>query len=212
MNPQTPRRPAVLAAGAIAGLTWAAALRAYMAELAGSGSTIRWWPTFGGILLPGGVAGSLLAWSWIAPPRRRWLLGIAPIAFAIAPLLEPGALVALATTGLGGGAVAIALMAIGGSYSLGGLGPRWSRWLTGGVVAVLTVALGLSGPFVGGSRLALTSARGAWVALLACGLVVSLILAGSAAFRAENDPADSAHPATSPPVGYPSTGSGDTKA
>lgn len=86
-----------------------------MSELAGSSSSgIHWFGTFGAVLLPGLITGALLGWA--EHLRRqggvsgwRWL-AFAPLTFAIAPMLEPGALTAFLTMGLGGGAVGVALL------------------------------------------------------------------------------------------------------
>ena len=49
--------------GAIAGLSWAAALRSYMAQLAGPLSHVDWLGTFVLILLPGVLVGAALGWA-----------------------------------------------------------------------------------------------------------------------------------------------------
>lgn len=54
------------ALGALIGLTWAAALRAYMAEIVGYSSEFHWLGTFVGILLPGVITGAALG------GRRQW--------------------------------------------------------------------------------------------------------------------------------------------
>ncbi|MGH1525969.1 hypothetical protein ACRAWC_18695 [Leifsonia sp. L25] len=59
--------------GAVCGLAWACALRAYMAELAGFGSTFSWLGTFFAILTPGALVGAALALAPLLPraaPRR----------------------------------------------------------------------------------------------------------------------------------------------
>jgi hypothetical protein len=53
----------VLAIGGVCGLAWAAGLRGFMAELAGSGSDVGSYGTFMQILLPGVIAGVLLGWA-----------------------------------------------------------------------------------------------------------------------------------------------------
>src|SRR3954451_6253185 len=103
--------PRLVVLGCLLGLTWTAALRAYMVELAGPGSRVDWVGTFALILLPGAVVGGLLgqAEHWRRDggrPGWRWL-GAAPVLFPIAALAAPGALVRFVTTGLGGGAVGV---------------------------------------------------------------------------------------------------------
>jgi hypothetical protein len=159
-----------------------------MVELAGPASTFGWWGTFGAILLPGAAVGGLLGWAEAlrrtgGRPGWRWL-ALAPLAFAIAPLLMPGAVAALLTQGLGGGAIAVALMAIGGGYALSHRGPLWVRLLCGLVSAALATALALAGPGIAGAALAITEPRGAWVAVLAASFIMVLALASSIPHRA----------------------------
>lgn len=177
-----------VAVGAIAGLAWAAGFRAYMAELAGPSSGFGWGGTFGAVLLPGVVTGGLLGWAEHlrrigGRPRWRWLAA-APVVFAVAPMLMPGALFALVTTGLGGGAIGVALVALGGGYALSGRGPRWPRVLSAVLSGALLVGVAASVPAIGGSRLALTEPRGAWVAVLATSFLVVLAAAASIPHRA----------------------------
>ncbi|XAS69212.1 hypothetical protein V3C33_08160 [Micrococcaceae bacterium Sec5.7] len=116
--------------GAVCGLAWASSLRGYMAEVAGAGLTVDRLGTFGLILLPGAVAGALLGWSEYL--RRsggargwRWL-ALAPLAF-LAVFASPDAIVALVTTGNGGGAVEVVLVGILGGYALSSREPTWAR-------------------------------------------------------------------------------------
>lgn len=186
-TPASRRNAALVAVGAVCGIAWAAGFRAYMVELAGPASTFSWWGTFGTILLPGAIVGGLLGWAEAlrsSGGRRRWRwLALAPLAFAIAPMFLPGAVTALLTEGLGGGAVAVALMGIGGGYALSGRGPLWARLLCGLVAAALTAALALAGPGIAGPGLAITEPRGAWVAVLAVSFIVVLALASSIPHR-----------------------------
>jgi hypothetical protein len=165
--------------GALAGLTWAAALRAFMIEIAGEASVFDWWGTFGAILIPGAIVGGLLGWGAarrVSGRGSRWFL-LAPLLLAIAPLLQPGALIALFTTGLGGGAVGVALAIIGGGFALSGRGPLWARVLVAVPSVALTVGLAITGMVVDGSRLALASPRGLWLALMVVGLMILAVLA-----------------------------------
>jgi len=170
-----------VAGGAVCGLAWSSALRAYMAELAGVVSEVSWAGTFLAILLPGAVAGGLLGWAahqrlTRADGPSRWLVA-APLVLAIAPMLLPGALLELFTNALGGGALAIAVMGLAGGYAIGGRGPRWSRVACGAAYLALLVGMPLSVPAVGGPGLALDQPRGAWVAVLGCSLMAVLALA-----------------------------------
>jgi hypothetical protein len=176
-----------VAIGAIAGLAWAAGFRAYMAELAGPSSVVGWGGTFFAVLLPGLVTGGLLGWAEHlrrigGRPRWRWLAA-APIALAVAPMLMPGAFVTLLTTGLGGGAVGVAIIALGGGYALSGRGPRWPRVLCAVLSGALLVGFAVATPAIGGSRLALTEPRGAWVAVLVTSFLVVLTVAAAIPHR-----------------------------
>ncbi|WP_251039293.1 hypothetical protein [Arthrobacter sp. ISL-72] len=186
-RPARHRSAAPVAAGVICGIAWAAGFRGYMVELAGPASAFSWWGTFGAILVPGAVAGGLLGWAEAlrrAGGRRGWRwLALAPLAFAIAPLLMPGAVEALLTQGLGGGAIAVALMGLGGGYALSGRGPLWARLVCGLVSAALTALLALTGPGIAGPALALTEPRGAWVGVLGASFVIVLALASSIPHR-----------------------------
>ncbi|WP_127818800.1 hypothetical protein [Microbacterium sp. CPCC 204701] len=170
------------AVGALGGLTWAAALRAYMVELAGPSSAFSWWGTFGAILLPGALSGALLAVAW-----RRGLDGrpsawfaLAPTPLAIAPLLEPGALIALLTTGLGGGAVGVVVIGLLGGVAAGQRGPVWLRIVLGALWVALIVGIALTPALI--ARHPPSTPRGAWLLILAVGLVMVLSLACIAPF------------------------------
>lgn len=161
--------------GAVCGLAWAAALRVFMAEVAGPGSRVDWIGTFEGILLPGAVAGGLLGWAEHLRRkgvRKGWLVA-APLAFVLA---TPSVLVSVFTDGgIGGGAVAIPLFGIAGGYALSGRGPRWARWAAG-AAALLPLPAWLIGASLVGDRLALDTPRGAWTAVLFLSLLAVLAL------------------------------------
>ncbi len=195
-GPRTPLRPSgspnpvhAVALGVLGGLLWSAALRAYMSEIAGRGSEFHWPGTFIGVLVPGAVAGGLLGYAYArrALGRTRGLrwLGLAPFAFAIGPLLLPGAVVDLVTSGLGAGAIALPVGAIAAGYAISGAGPVWARIATGipglGMLAAVVVVT----PILGGAPLALTpeDARGGWVLVLIGSLMAALALAASIPFR-----------------------------
>ena len=52
-----------LLVGGLCGLAWAADLRGFMAQIAGTASGVDWAGTFGWILLPGIGVGALLGWA-----------------------------------------------------------------------------------------------------------------------------------------------------
>ena len=181
------RRAPLIALGATCGIAWTAGFRAYMVELAGTESTVDWAGTFGAILLPGAIVGGLLGWAESlrrtdGDSRRRWL-ALAPLALAVAPLLRPGAVVELVTTGEGGAAVGVVLLGIGGGYAISGEGKLWGRLLAGILSGAALVAVALMPAMIGGARLAVSSPRGAWVSVLAGSLLVLLVLASSIPFR-----------------------------
>jgi len=180
-------RASLIVIGAICGIAWAAGFRAYMAELVGVASRFDWVGTFGAILLPGAIVGALLGWA--ESLRRsggergwRWL-ALAPFVFAVAPLLRPGAVVELVTTGIGGAAFGVALIAIGGGYAISGRGRVWGRIVAG----VLSGAVVAATPFVpaalGVGRLSVSEPRGAWVSVLGGTFLLVLVLASSIPFR-----------------------------
>ncbi|MRG60262.1 hypothetical protein GE115_10335 [Agromyces sp. CFH 90414] len=183
-------RTTFVAVGALAGLAWAAALRAWMAELNGLMSAFSW-GTFVGVLLPGVVVGAAFGWAAVVgddatPGERRMLrwCAAAPLAFAVAPLAVPGALVDLLTQGLGGGAAAIALLAVLGGFGFDGGRPRWPRAVAGALAVGFSVAVALlTGPLLRGEVLGLASPRGAWLAVFDLALLLLLIAAASIPFR-----------------------------
>src|SRR5688500_7351010 len=108
LHPNSPRRkwPSMgrirfILIGAVAGIAWAASLRAFMMVLAGSPSTFTFTGTFG-IIIPTGMAvGALFG---LAEYQHRVghqypVLIATPLLVGIVPLVEPGALQALVTTG-----------------------------------------------------------------------------------------------------------------
>ena len=169
--------------GAVAGVAWAASLRAFMRQLAGPDSTFSFAGTFG-IIIPAGIAvGALLGW---AEYQRRTgsqhrLLVLAPLLLGVVPLVQPGAIQALVTTGDGSGPVGLALLAMIGGYSVSGRGPRWAR-TAAGLVTLAAVAATFLAPKPS-PDLSVTTAQGAWFATLGSSLFVVLALACSIPMR-----------------------------
>lgn len=190
MRPARPRSaaPRVVVAAAIGlviGVTWAAGLRAYMVALVGSASAFSW-STLLSILLPGAIAGACVGAALALHERgarRAWLLGFSPFAFTVLTLAEPGALVALLTQGLGGGAIAVPAALVLGGFGFGSAGPRAVR--VGCLTVALLIAAGVVAtvPIIGGPGLELSTPRGVWAAALAGGLLVSGMLGTVLAFR-----------------------------
>lgn len=95
----TRRAWAAVPVGAVVGLTWAAGLRVWMAQLVGEGSTVGWL-TLVLVLLPGAVVGGLLGWAAgrqaevVGSTAHRWSAGrVIPLAV--------GALGTMVVTALG---------------------------------------------------------------------------------------------------------------
>lgn len=195
--------------GAVCGLAWSTGFRAYMIEIAGAVSRFEWFGTVGAILIPGVVIGALLGWaaakSALGRDRRVRLLVLSPVLFAIMPMLRPGALADLLTSGLGGGAVGVALIAIGGGYSLSHIGPIWARTACGIIAWGGAVAVAATVPLLGTRRDALTEPRGVWATLLAFSFIAVLIIATSIPLRSPVLVAKAAPPASSGPNGLSQT-------
>jgi hypothetical protein len=155
----------LLLIGAICGLAWAAGFRGFMAQVAGPTSSVEWYGTFGGILLPGLVTGALLGWAEHlrrTGGRRGWRwLALAPLSFVLA---TPGVLASVFVDGLGGGAIAVPMVGIAGGFALSGRGPVWARLATGAVALLAIPAWALAAASIG-SDLAVGTPRGAWVAV-----------------------------------------------
>lgn len=162
--------------GAVLGVTWAAALRGYMVELAGRDSHVDWVGTFALILLPGAVVGGLfvLAEHWRRDGGWRWL-ALSPVLFAVAALLPPGAFAPFVTTGIGGGAVGVVGVGLLLGYAISGRGPRWTRVVCAVVGAAMGVGTVASGALFN-PALSAATARGAWVLVLVAGLLTVLVL------------------------------------
>lgn len=163
-----PRRE--MAAGAVVGLAWAAAMRGMMAEMAANdpgGSDVTF-ATFIFILAPGAIMGSLMAWALAprapatrCPPQRlRW----APMVMCLDPVALP---VMLAVVGVG--------------WVAGGRGTPTSRmWI--GVPSVLTVVILVVAMIVVPPP-AWESWRNTWVVVLGASLIGSLVIAETMVVR-----------------------------
>lgn len=185
----TARRAApFVVAGAVAGLAWAAGLRGFMVEVAGAETTVGWFGTFGGILLPGAVTGALLGRAEhlrrSGDDRFRRRLAAAPLAFVVA---NPYAFVTVVTEGgIGGAALAVPLFGIAGGYALAGRGRRAGRIAAGVVAAIGILGWTAGAAVIGGQvpHLALGTPRGAWVAVLYTSSMAVLAMACAIPHRA----------------------------
>ncbi|SOC53745.1 hypothetical protein [Ornithinimicrobium cerasi] len=172
----TRRAWTAVSVGAVVGLTWAAGLRVWMAQLVGEESTVGWL-TLALVLLPGAGVGALLGWATglraegLAAPR--WVV-LAPALFAVA-LLDPEILAALVRTGEGVGALLVVVTALTGGVAL-----ARRRWSAGRVVALVVWVLGMTVITLMGTMTApLSTARGAWVCLLGGSLLGVLSVAST---------------------------------
>ena len=176
------------AVGALAGFAWAAALRAFMWEVAGDEAGADWAGTFLWVLLPGLVIGALLGWAeyrrWSGPvPARRWLIW-SPMLFVAVLLQDPLDLLEGFEGGIGLAAVAVPAICMLGGYAIGGRGPLWARAL-GGLVLLSTIPIwALTATDVGGSSFSLTDPHGAWAAILYWGLLATFSMAAAIPHRA----------------------------
>lgn len=178
MNPASVRRQRawpLVVAGAVTGLTWAAALRGWMIQMAGDPSVVHWYGTFALVLAPGLLVGALIG---LAEHRRRtggsrsWWLTLSPCLF-LAALADPVIFQLLITQGIGGGAIGVATFGLAGGYALSGRGRVWWR-RTCGVLATFGVLLMM---VLASDTAPLETAHGLWVGLYAASLLTVLMLA-----------------------------------
>jgi hypothetical protein len=174
------RLPAPLLVGGVCGLAWAAALRGFMAEVAGPQTGVHWMGTFGWILAPGLLTGMLLGWAEhvrTTGGRRGWRwLALAPLLFAGVLLSGIGDLGAMLDDGIGGGAIGVPAIGMLGGYALSRRGPRWARLLCGALALSAVPVWSLVADDIA-PGLALTTPRGAWAAVLYWSLLAVLAMA-----------------------------------
>ncbi len=128
-----------VAIGAFLGLAWGASLRAWMALLAlkfGEHLQFTWEGTFGAILLPTAIMGAILGGvTCVAETsnRKLWRWAILlPLLLILGPVIVTNNFIKiLVTTGMGGGAIGVALIGVLGGYSFSGFGAQWTRWISG---------------------------------------------------------------------------------
>lgn len=178
----------LVAWGGICGLAWAAGLRGFMVQVTDD-SSVSWSGTFGYVLLPGLAIGMILGWAEHARRtggRRGWRwTALSPLLFA-AVLFSEGPLQVLGIfeDGIGGGALGVPLYAMAGGYAISGRGPRWARALCGGLALTVVPIWALTVESFGGPELAVTTARGLWVAIYYYTFLAVLMLAASVPHRA----------------------------
>ena len=134
--------------GAFLGLAWGASLRAWMVLLAlelGDRPQFSWEGTFAAILLPAALCGAILggaAYTAETSPRMRWRWAIlSPLLLPLGPAIATDDFISiLVTTGMGGGAIGVALIGVTGGYAFSGFGPKWTRWVSGLLALSFTIA------------------------------------------------------------------------
>jgi hypothetical protein len=182
------RGAALVFFGGVCGFAWAAGLRGFMSQLDLAESNVSWSGTFGYILLPGLLIGLLLGWAEhirTTGGRRGWRwLAAAPLLFA-AVLFSEGLLGVLGIfeNGLGGGALGVPLYAIAGGYAISGRGPLWGRIACGTLALTVIPIWALTVESFAGPELAVTTARGLWVALYYYSFIALFMIAAAIPHR-----------------------------
>lgn len=178
---------AVLAVGALVGLAWSAALRAFMWEVAGEQARVDAIGTLAFVLLPGAVIGAVTGWAERQRrrgrvPHRRWVVWT-PMLFAAVLLRNPLDLIHGFDGGIGLAAIAVPAICMIGGYGISGRGPRWLRTLCLMVLIGSVPAWAATATSVGGPPMGLTTPHGAWAAVLYWSLLVTLAIAAGLPYR-----------------------------
>ena len=161
--------------GTFLGRTWGASLRAWLAVIAGGSSNVIWRGTVMVLLLPATLVGAAAEHARRTGGRGAWRCAtLAPLLFVVMPaLVQNNFVTQLLRTGIGGGAIGIALIGIIDGYAISGRGPRWARAVSRAIMAALVVAA------VVGAFVEPPTAAGAYTLLTF--IVVSWLLAGACA-------------------------------
>jgi hypothetical protein len=138
-----------IAIGTVLGFAWGTALRAWMVLLAlkfGESPQFTWEGTFGAILLPTALVGAILGAETYAvesSDKKRWRWAILlPLLLVLGPLIvTKDFIIILVTTGMGGGAIGVALIGVLGGYTFSGFGALWTRWVSGVLSLFFTLGL-----------------------------------------------------------------------
>jgi hypothetical protein len=204
-----PARWIAVAVGAVCGFAWAAALRAFMWEVAGDDAGVEWAGTFVWVLLPGAIIGALLAWaehrrSTGSVPHRRWLVW-SPMLFAAVLFQNPLDLLGGFEGGVGLGAVAVPAFGMVGGYAIAGHGPRWVRSLCALVTLSALPIWSLTATAVGGAAMSLDDPHGLWAAILYWGLLATLSMAAAIPHHTPAPPLDRRTPEASHAESVPTT-------
>ena len=177
-----PLRPrATVAFGAVAGLAWAASLRAFMSDISHHETAFTWVGTYLWILLPGTVIGALLAYA--GTPRRptpRLDRGQPSCLFAsvlVTGVFDPSGFL---DGGVGAGTIGRAPDLHGRRRRESPAADRshcasWPAWCWRSTVPIWA----LTATDVGGERFGLGTPHGLWAALLYWSLLATFSLAAS---------------------------------
>jgi hypothetical protein len=175
-----------IAVSTFLGLVWGTSLRAWMVLLALQGGEqphFTWSGTFGGILLPAALMGAIFggashAETWA---HMKWWTMLSPLLLIVGPLIfTKNFIPTLLTTGLGSGAIGVALIGLLGGYALSPFGTQWTRWLCGLFILLHLVAASVYGIYVATVK---GSSSEAFSVLLFVLLMVLLIAGVSAPYR-----------------------------
>lgn len=193
-----PARWVATAVGAVCGFAWAAALRAFMWEVAGDAASVEWAGTFVWVLLPGTIIGALLGAAEHrrrtgSLPHARWLVW-SPMLFAAVLLTNPLDLLGGFEGGVGLAAVAVPAMCMAGGYAIAGSGPLWVRGLCGFLTLSALPIWWLTATDVGGPSMSLGSPHGLWAAILYWGLLATFSMAAAIPHSTRVPPLDRRSP------------------
>ncbi|NJN53804.1 MAG: hypothetical protein HC804_03025 [Anaerolineae bacterium] len=144
--------------------------------------------TFGAILFPTALVGALLsaaAYDAETSERKRWRWAIlSPLLLIVGPVMvTENFFSTLITTGMGGGAIGVALIGVSGGYAFSGFGARWTRRVSGFLALLLTIASIFPVYFANQSAASTTSTSKVFGALLFLLLMVLLVVGVSAPSR-----------------------------
>jgi hypothetical protein len=108
-----------------------------------------------------------------------WLAVVGPVSVTVASVLLTGIVdpAGFFEGGVGGGAIGVPVYCMVGGYALSGRGPLWARIVSGLVFLIAIPIWVFIAVAIGGPAMALTTPRGAWVALHYWSLLAVLALA-----------------------------------
>jgi hypothetical protein len=183
-----------IAIGAFLGLAWGAALRAWMVLLAlkfGDVPQFTWGGTFGGILLPAALLGAMTGVAtYVAEcsDKKWWRWAtLLPLLLVLGPLIVTKDFIPiLLTTGMGGGAIGVALIGMLGGYAFSGFGAQWTRWICGILSLIFTLGMAYGLYFSAGSATATIGVSEVFGAMLFVLLMAVLIVGINTPSRFKN--------------------------